>query len=123
MSGNGIIVKSDSVIAETYYHIRPKDNLYKVSMAYNIPIWQLADWNNLDDINKLKVGDSLKILLYGYEDVDLNWGRRIPNEELNEVEKGRKLPAYRTIDSIGVQKWNAIVERLEKQGIRIRNKK
>ena len=110
MFPNEVIVKSDSVISETYYHIRPKDNLYKVSKAYNIPIWQLAEWNNIDDISRLKVGDSLKILLYGYENVDLNWGKRTPNEELNDAAKAKHLPAYKTIDSLGVQKWNAIVD-------------
>ena len=123
MFKNEVTAKSDSVIAETYYHIRSGDNLNGISKAYNIPVWQLAEWNNIENINKLVVGDSLKINIFGFEDINLDWNRRTTNEELNEREKKRLLPAYHTIDSIGAQKWNTMVEYLENHGIKIRKKK
>ena len=51
MCPHKVILKTDSVIAETYYHIRPKDDLYGISKAHNIPIWQLAEWDNIEDIS------------------------------------------------------------------------
>ena len=110
MCPNKVILKTDSVIAQSYYHIRPGDNLNKISKAYNVPVWQLAEWNNIEDINKIKMGDSLKILLYGYDKYDPIWNKREPYEELNETLKQKRLPAYHTIDSIGVQPWNKAVD-------------
>ena len=46
--------------AETLFHVvQPKENLYRLSLKYNIKLNTLKEWNNLDKNGSIKVGMKL----------------------------------------------------------------
>ena len=46
--------------AETLFHVvQPKENLYRLSLKYNIKLNTLKEWNNLDENGSIKVGMKL----------------------------------------------------------------
>ena len=46
--------------AETLFHVvQPKENLYRLSLKYNIKLNTLKEWNNLDENGSINVGMKL----------------------------------------------------------------
>lgn len=46
--------------ADTLFHVvQPKENLYRLSLKYNIKLNTLKEWNNLDENGSIKVGMKL----------------------------------------------------------------
>lgn len=55
-----VIVEVQVDKAENMYHIvQPKENLYRLSLKYNIKMNTLKTWNNLDENGSIKVGMKL----------------------------------------------------------------
>ena len=44
-----------------YYTVQPNDNLTKIAAKYGTTVKQLQSWNNIKDINKIYVGQKLRV--------------------------------------------------------------
>ena len=52
----------DELEQETEFHIvLPKENLYRISLKYNVKMSKLLDWNNLQDASSIKIGTKLRV--------------------------------------------------------------
>lgn len=53
-------IPDTTVNAETLSHIvKPKDNLYRISLKYNVKIKKLLEWNDLTDSSSISIGTKL----------------------------------------------------------------
>lgn len=44
-----------------YYTVQPNDNLTKIAAKYGTTVKQLQSWNNIKDVNKIYVGQKLRV--------------------------------------------------------------
>ena len=65
--GDGGLSLSESASERRYHVLQSGENLYRISRKYNIKLQRLIDWNNIQDLQNLNVGD--KIYLIAPEDV------------------------------------------------------
>ena len=56
-------MKDDTAPVEqkTYYTVKKGDNLTKIAKKYNTTVKQLASWNNIKNVNLIKVGQKLRV--------------------------------------------------------------
>ncbi|AEP29159.1 type IV pilus biogenesis/stability protein PilW [Brumicola nitratireducens] len=45
----------------SYHVVLPKENLYRISLRYNVKMKYLMQWNNLDDSSAIRVGMKLRV--------------------------------------------------------------
>jgi lysozyme len=57
--GQKLIVKKSASPHETYYTVRKGDTLSEIAEMYETTVEQLAKWNNIADVNVIKVGQKL----------------------------------------------------------------
>lgn len=58
------VVKAEIVKNDELYHIvKSGETLFSVSKAYNVSIGQIRQWNNIDDLNVLTVGQRLLLII------------------------------------------------------------
>ena len=43
------------------FHVKQGDKVAKIAEKYGVTIAQIKKWNNIPDINKVKIGQKLKI--------------------------------------------------------------
>ncbi len=84
-------MRSDTIV---FYKVKPKENLYRISLKFNCTMQQLIEWNQLQNPNYVQAGQLLKI--YNYPETKLN--------RLKEVKS--------TKDSIAIVERNMIRDSL-----------
>ncbi|MEY8200213.1 MAG: LysM domain-containing protein, partial [Colwellia sp.] len=47
---------------EVFHTVIPGENLYNISVEYNVKIEALRKWNNLSEKNKIRIGDKLYVV-------------------------------------------------------------
>eukprot|EP01035_Chromulina_nebulosa_P065924 gene65924-90208_t len=52
-----------------YYSVQKGDNLYRLSLRYQVTVQQIMDWNGLTNANAINVGQRLRL---GFKKVDGN---------------------------------------------------
>jgi LysM repeat protein len=57
---NGSVVL-DANVAEGYHIVLPKENLYRISLKYNVKMKKLLEWNNLTDAGAIRIGTKLRV--------------------------------------------------------------
>ncbi|MFB0911619.1 MAG: LysM domain-containing protein, partial [Glaciecola sp.] len=45
----------------SYHVVVPKENLYRISLRYNVKMKYLMQWNNLDDPSAIIIGMKLRV--------------------------------------------------------------
>ncbi|MGQ8365164.1 type IV pilus biogenesis/stability protein PilW [Glaciecola sp. 1036] len=48
-------------VEEGYHIVQPKENLYRISLKYNVKMDKLLDWNNINDASDIKIGTKLRV--------------------------------------------------------------
>ncbi|GGD58569.1 hypothetical protein GCM10011357_12330 [Lacimicrobium alkaliphilum] len=51
----------DSSDTAQYHEVQPGENLYRISLKYNIRMNKLIEWNNLTDAQDIKIGSRLRV--------------------------------------------------------------
>ncbi|MFC3121142.1 type IV pilus biogenesis/stability protein PilW [Agaribacter flavus] len=44
-----------------FHVVQPKENLYRISLKYNVKMNKLLEWNNLNDASSIKIGSKLRV--------------------------------------------------------------
>ncbi len=58
-----IVERNDANDADTpvYHIVKPKENLYQISLRYNVKMKYLMQWNKLDDASSIQIGTKLRV--------------------------------------------------------------
>lgn len=59
--GQQLKISNSGMVQANYYTVKPGDNLTKIAKQYNTTISKLAADNNIKDVNKIYVGQRLKV--------------------------------------------------------------
>ncbi len=59
--GQVLKLSSSQTSSTTYYTVKSGDTLSKISKQYGTSINQIASWNNIKDVNKIYVGQKLRV--------------------------------------------------------------
>jgi LysM repeat protein len=57
----GQVITTAPVIKPTYYVVKSGDTLGAIAKKFNTTVAQLAKWNGIRDVNKISVGQRLKV--------------------------------------------------------------
>ncbi|MDT0583993.1 type IV pilus biogenesis/stability protein PilW [Brumicola blandensis] len=52
---------SDDADKPVYHIVKPKENLYQISLRYNVKMKYLMQWNKLDDASSIQIGTKLRV--------------------------------------------------------------
>lgn len=50
-----------SVENDVFHIVQPKENLYRISLKYNVKMDKLLEWNNLSDASSIRIGTKLRV--------------------------------------------------------------
>lgn len=55
------LAKAAEAETEAYHIVLPKENLYRISLKYNVKMKKLLEWNNLTDASDIRIGTKLRV--------------------------------------------------------------